>query len=53
MHLSLFLNQIVKIQPARSNRVKLGENLNPLEDAAGVDAIDFSIDIDNLLTKLD
>ena len=41
------------MQSARSNRVKLGENLNPLEDATGVDAADFSADIDNLLTKLD
>ena len=41
------------MQAARSNRVKLGENLNPLEDATGVDAVDFSADIDNLTTKLD
>ena len=41
------------MQSARSNRVKLGENLNPLEDATRVDAVDFSADIDNLLTKLD
>ena len=41
------------MKSARSNRVKLGENLNPLEDATGVDAVDFSADIDNLLTKLD
>ena len=37
---------LIKTQSARSNRVKLGENLNPLEDANGAD-------IDNLLTKLD
>ena len=37
------------MQSARSNRVKLGENLNPLEDAAGVDAVDFSADIDNFV----
>ena len=41
------------MQAARSNRVKLGENLNALEDATGVDAVDFSADIDNLITKLD
>ena len=41
------------MQSARSNRVKLEENLNPLEDATGVDAVDFSTDIDNLLSKLD
>ena len=41
------------MQAARNNRVKLGENLNPLEDATGVDAVDFSADIDNLTTKLD
>ena len=41
------------MQAARSNKVKLAENLNPLEDATGVDAVDFSVDIDNLITKLD
>ena len=41
------------MQAAKSNRVKLGENLNPLEDATGVDYIDFSADIDNLITKVD
>ena len=41
------------MQSAKSTRVKLGENLNPLDDATGVDAVDFSADIDNLLTKLD
>ena len=40
------------MQSARSNRVKLGENLNPLEDATGVDAVDFSADLDNLTNKL-
>ena len=43
----------LKMQAARSNKVKLGENLNPLEDATGVDAVDYSADIDNLITKLD
>ena len=41
------------MQAARSNRVRLGENLNPIEDATGVDAVDFSADIDNLIGKLD
>ena len=31
----------------------MGENLNPLKDAQGVDAVDFSADIDNLIGKLD
>ena len=31
----------------------MGENLNPIEDATGVDAVDFSADIDNLIGKLD
>ena len=31
----------------------MGENLNPIEDATGVDAVDFSNDIDNLIGKLD
>ena len=41
------------MQAAKSNRVKLGENLNPLEDATGVDTVDFSADIDNVMGKLD
>ena len=41
------------MQSAKSNRVKLGENLNRLEDATGVDAVDFSADLDNLINKLD
>ena len=41
------------MQAAKSNRVKLGENLNPLEDATGVDAVDFSVDIDNVISKID
>ena len=41
------------MQSARNNRVKLGENLNPLEDATGVDAADFSADLENLINKLD
>ena len=41
------------MQAARSNRVRLGENLNPIEDATGVDAVDFSADIGNLIGKLD
>ena len=36
-----------------SNKVKLGQSLDPLQDAAGVKAFDFSADIDNLLKKLD
>ena len=41
------------MQSARSNRVKLGENVNRLEDATGVDAVDFKVDLDNLINKLD
>ena len=41
------------MQAARSDRVKLGENLNPLKDATGVEAVDFSADIDNLIRKID
>ena len=41
------------MQAARSNRVRLGENLNPIEDATGVDVVNFSADIDNLIGKLD
>ena len=41
------------MQAVHRNKVKLGENLNPLEDATGVDAVVFSVDIDNLITRLD
>ena len=41
------------MQSARSDRVKLGENLNTLKDATGVEAVDFSADIDNLIGKID
>ena len=41
------------MQAAKSNRVHLGENLNPLKDVQGVESIDFSADIDNLIEKLD
>ena len=41
------------MQSARSDRVKLGENLNPLKDATGVEAVDFSGDIDSLIGKID
>ena len=41
------------MQSARSNRVKLGENLNPLEDTTGVNAVDFNADLDYLINKLD
>ena len=39
------------MQAAKSNHVHLGEN--PLKDAQGVESIDFSADIDNLIEKLD
>ena len=41
------------MQAAKRNRVKLVENLNPLKDATGVDLMDFSADIDNLISKID
>ena len=41
------------MQAAKSNRVHLRENLNPLKDAQGVESINFSADIDNLIEKLD
>ena len=45
----VFLIFQFKIQAAKSN----GENLNPLEDATGVDSVDFSADIDNIIGKID
>ena len=37
---------------ANVSKVKLGQSLDPLQDATGVDLVDFSADIDNLLKKL-
>ena len=36
-----------------SSKVKLEQSLDPVQDATGVDSIDFRADIDNLLKKLD
>ena len=41
------------MQAAKSNSNPLGANLNPIKDATGVSAIDFSADIDNLIDKID
>ena len=41
------------MQTAKSNSNPLGANLNPIKDATGVSAIDFSADIDNLIEKID
>ena len=43
----------LKMQAPKSNFNQLGSNLNPLKDATGVAAIDYSADIDNLIGKLD
>ena len=40
------------MQAAASEKVKLGANLNPLQDASGVDSVDFSADIDDLIGKV-
>ena len=41
------------MQAQKSNSNQLGSNLNPLKDATGVAAIDYTADIDNLIGKLD
>ena len=41
------------MQVPKSNFNQLGSNLNPLKDATGIAAIDYSADIDNLIGKLD
>ena len=41
------------MQAPKSNFNQLGSNLNPLKDATGVAAIDYSANIDNLIGKLD
>ena len=40
------------MQATKSNTNPLGSNLNPMKDAAGVAAIDYSANIDNLIDKL-
>ena len=41
------------MQAMKSNANPLGSNLNPMKDATGVAAIDYSTNIDNLIDKLD
>ena len=41
------------MQAAKSNSNLLVANLNPIKDATGASAIDFSADIDNLIDKID
>ena len=41
------------MQAAKSNSNLLGANLNPIKDATGVSAIDYSADIGNLIDKID
>ena len=41
------------MQATKSNANHLGLNLNPMKDATGVAAIDYSANIDNLIDKLD
>ena len=41
------------MQAMESNANPLGLNLNPIKDATGVAAIDYSADIENLIGKLD
>ena len=41
------------MQAAKSNSNLLEANLNPIKDATGVSAIDYSADIDNLIDKID
>ena len=41
------------MQATKSNANPLGLNLNPIKDATGVAAIDYSANIDNLIDKLD
>ena len=41
------------MQATKSNANPLGSNLNPMKDATGVAAIDYSANIDNVIDKLD
>ena len=42
-----------KMQANVSTKPRLGQSLDPLDNVLGVDSVDFSADIDNLLKKLD
>ena len=41
------------MQATKSTANPLGSNLNPMKDASGVTAIDYSVNINNLVDKLD
>ena len=40
------------MQASTSEKVKLGQNLNPTDDAAGVGSVDYSASVDDLVKKV-
>ena len=40
------------MQAGVSEKVKLGQNLNPVDDATGVESIDYSASVDDLIGKV-
>ena len=40
------------MQAGVSEKVKLGQNLNPIDDATGVESIDYSASVDDLIGKV-
>ena len=40
------------MQASVSEKVKLGQNLNPVDDATGVESIDYSASVDDLIGKV-
>ena len=40
------------MQASVSEKVKLGQNLNPVDDATGVESIDYSASVEDLIGKV-
>ena len=40
------------MQASTSEKVKLGQNLNPADNAAGVDSVDYSASVEDLVKKV-
>ena len=53
MFLLLVINLIFKMQKAISNKIQLGNTLNPLDDYAGVPSINDEGTLENLIGKVD
>ena len=53
MFLLFVINLIFKMQKAISNKIQLGNTLNPLDDYAGIPSINDEGSLENLIGKVD